>query len=57
VLRIKRALVYAKDFTLNIEATEIEKTDKNIFIWNGDKIVGIFKISIIQAVYLTTKSA
>lgn len=51
---MRRALVYAKDYTLNAEATEIKLLEGEalIVIMNNEEIVGIFNVDSIKSAYL-----
>lgn len=50
---MKRLLVYTREFTVNIEASEIKIENDKVFAYNKNEVVGIFDTDIIQALYLT----
>ena len=50
-----RFLGYTREFTLNIEATQMKIQDEKMFVYNSDELVGVFDVEVMQAAYLTTK--
>ena len=51
---MKRLLVYTREFTVNIEATEIKIENDKVFAYKNEMVVGIFDTDIVQAMYLST---
>ena len=55
---MKKAIVKFKDDEyVNIEADYIDADDKFVSVHLGDKIVGIFALEYIKAVYLSEKGS
>ena len=55
---MKRALIFAKDYTFNIAATEIKAIDESatsFVVLNGEEVVGVFNIDDIKSAYLIPK--
>lgn len=53
-----RAMIFAKDYTANIEATEIKSIDESntsFVVLNEDKIVGVFNIVDIKSAFMSPK--
>ena len=53
-----RAMIFAKDYTTNLEATEIKSIDESntsFVVFNGTEIVGVFNIVDIKSAFLTPK--
>lgn len=40
---------------VNIAATRIEKTDSYIEVYDVDRLVGMFDVSVVLCVYISTK--
>jgi hypothetical protein len=51
---MRRALVHAKDYTLNVEATEIKilEGENSIVVLNSDEIVGVFNVDSIKSAHM-----
>lgn len=52
---MKKFCARAKDFYVNIAADRMEEADGIVRVYNGDKLVGVFDLGFIDAMWLSEK--
>ena len=54
---MSRCVIYLKNGNfVNLEANEILDGEECIRVYNGNMLVGIFSLTMIEAAYITTKT-
>lgn len=52
---MKRAVIKLKDGYCNLEADNMDADSQYVSIYNGDDLVGVFNLDVVNAAYISEK--